>query len=392
MANRSEDEWSLVSEDEEVLSDLSFDEVEPELEVQPKSDPEVTVPKQQKAPVIHDDGIEVSAEEETADILSLLADSSVSERSTAGYSREIRVSLLSPAHQAWLVGAPPRYSSPPSTAASRKRNVKLAFIESDARPKSFPARLRAITAAKRPLSEEVAPPAFTEVKPFTLDQSTQVDLDATAAEPHETRATLLRASLERSMTMATQIRSKSQDNERLSFRIAELESVLVQTEQKAQRNATKIKLNERRLALVKQQAKLTAEYQDNLTTTAENLRHDNAELAAQNAALRGEDEAMAGRSLDELEELETMLARGMDNVRAALRAKYRAAVDKRHEKELCVVCFAKPVSVVLLPCRHQVLCVSCAVRVMNCPIDRKDIQDKVLTYGLNAYTDSDNCM
>ncbi|EEY59570.1 uncharacterized protein PITG_12143 [Phytophthora infestans T30-4] len=281
MANRTEDEWSLVSDNEEVLSDMSFDEVDPE--------PEMCY----------------------------------------------------------------RFSQTP---VSLNVQPRVTLTRS-----SFPERLRATTAAMRPLAREVEQPKYTEVTPFKQDQSTQVDFKAPPVEAQETRATLLRDVSDRSMTISNQLRAKSQDNERLSLRIAELES---------------------------QQAKLSAEYQDNLKAIADNLRRENADLRRQNTALQGEDESLAVRSLTELEELETMLARGMENVRSALRTKYRAAMEKHREHELCVVCFEKPVSVVLLPCRHQVLCASCALRVTSCPIDRQDIQDKALTYGLNAYTTS----
>ncbi|KAI9999283.1 hypothetical protein PInf_004103 [Phytophthora infestans] len=381
MANRTEDEWSLVSDNEEVLSDMSFDEVDPEPEVLV---PEVTVTKTQvSAPTGNE--VEVpNPEEEIANVLSLLADTSVSECSTTSYSHEIRVSLLSPTHQDRFM-ASSRFDS---TLESPKRSIKLAFLGCDARSKSFPERLRATTAAMHPLAREVEQPKYTEVTPFKQDQSTQVDLKAPPVEAQETRATLLRDALDRSMTMSNQLRAKSQDNERLSLRIAELESVIVHTEQKNRRHAMMVKTSERSLSLVKQQTKLSAEYQDNLKAIADNLRRENADLRRQNTALQGEDEALAVRSLTELEELETMLARGMENVRSALRTKYRAAMEKHREHELCVVCFEKPVSVVLLPCRHQVLCASCALRVTSCPIDRQDIQDKALTYGLNAYTTS----
>ncbi|KAG6968809.1 hypothetical protein JG687_00003545 [Phytophthora cactorum] len=360
MANRSEDEWSLVSDNEEVLSDMSFDEVDPEPEAQVESDLQVTVSKTEVSATTSNQVEVPTPEEEIADVLSLLADTRW-ERSAAAYSREIRVSLLSPAHQDWFVGSS-RYSSHSSTIETPKRNIKLAFIGSDVRPKSFPERLRTTTAAMRPLLQEVVPPKYTEVTPFKKDQATQVDFDAPPVKSHETRATLLRNALDRSMTMANQLRAKCQDNERLSLRVAELESVVIQIEQKNRRHAIMIKMNERSLTLAKQQAKLTAEYQDNLKMIADNLRRENAQLTAQNAVMRGEDKALAVRSLAELEELEAMLTRGMESVRAALRAKYRAAIEKHHEKDL--------------------------LRVTTCPIDRKDIEDKVLTYGLNAYTNS----
>ncbi|KAG1707233.1 hypothetical protein DVH05_026427 [Phytophthora capsici] len=387
MSNYSEDDWSLVSEDEDAQSNMSFDEVDPEPEVQAEFDPEVEVVKVETSVSACTADALSSPEDEMADVVSLLPDNGTS-RSAAGYSREIRVSLLSPAHQAWYASPPPEYSSSASTDASSKRNIKLAFIGTNVRIKSFPERLRTLASAIRPCPEVVRSPIFTEVTPFKQDQCTQTNLETTADQSHENRAALLRDALDRSMTMANQLRVKKQDNERLSFRIAEMERVAAISEQQSRRDSMKLKMNERSLALAKQQAQLTTEYQDNLKAISNSLRRENAQLSAQNAVLRGDDEALEVRSLDELEELESILARGMENVRAALRAKYRSAVEKTREKELCVVCFENPVSVVLLPCRHQVLCAVCAVRVPICPIDRKDIQDKVLTYGLNTYADS----
>ncbi|KAK1930548.1 RING finger protein B [Phytophthora citrophthora] len=388
MSNYSEDDWSLVSEDEETQSNMSFDEVDPEPEVQVEFDPEVEVVKVETS-VSTCTADELSIPEgESADVVSLLSDNGIL-RSVAGYSREIRVSLLSPAHQARYTSPPPEHSSPVSTDVSPKRNIKLAFIGTDTCPKSFPERLRALTSAMCPGPEEISSPTFTEVTSFKQDQCTQANLDTTADQSHKNRAALLRDALDRCMTMANQLRAKDQDNERLSIRIAEMENVAAKSEQQSRRDSMMLKMNERSLALAKQQAQLTAEYQDNLKAISDSLRRENAQISAQNAVLRGDDEALEIRSLDELEELESILVRGMENVRAALRSKYRLAVEKTREKELCVVCFEKPVAVVLLPCRHQVLCASCAVRVPICPIDRKGIQDKVLTYGLSAYADSD---
>ncbi|GMF28436.1 unnamed protein product [Phytophthora lilii] len=389
MSSRSEDEWSLVSDDEGVLSDTSFDEVEPELDSHVEAEQEVQAANKDASATCSEELVappeELVAPPATA--LELLADTNDGKRSTSGYSREIRASLLSPAHQVWFVGAPSQNSPANATDAFQRSNIKLAFSGPSVRPKSFPDRLRALTAAMRPLPEEVAPPTFTQVTAFMQDQSTQVNLDAAT---HDSRATLLQSALDRAMMMANQIRTKSQDNERLSFRIAELESVAVQDEQKAQPMKAKIKFYERSIALAKQQARLNADYQDNLKMIADNLRRENDKLEDQNALLRGDDTALAVRSLGELEELEAVLTREMDRVRTALRAKYRAAMQNVHQKELCIVCFTQPVAVVLLPCRHQALCASCAVRVTTCPIDRKDIEDKVLTYGLSAYTHNGN--
>lgn len=101
-----------------------------------------------------------------------------------------------------------------------------------------------------------------------------------------------------------------------------------------------------------------------------------------------------------LEALEDALALAMDNVRTALRAKYRAAIDKaqsvdtigakdaKEEEERCVVCLTQLATVKSTPCGHRVLCPACAVRIDTCPIDRLPIEDKVLTFGLDAYTNA----
>lgn len=105
-----------------------------------------------------------------------------------------------------------------------------------------------------------------------------------------------------------------------------------------------------------------------------------------------------------LEALESALARAMENVRFSLRAKYRSAInsvtrmessfqqptaDYSNDDGQCVVCLSQLASVRLVPCDHKILCPACAVRVDKCPIDRQSIKDKVLTFGLNAYTQTE---
>ncbi|RLN98829.1 hypothetical protein BBJ28_00001411 [Nothophytophthora sp. Chile5] len=375
----SEDEWSLVSDGESCHSNMSFDEVEAE--------PEVAETQHEK-PAACDEVAALTLEtSEDTDVQSLLADNSSSSRSAAGYSREIRVSLLSSAHQEWLTGSLPSYSPPSSAAVQRKRSIKLAFPAPELRHRSFPDRLRAAMPARHSSSETVELPTYSEVVSFKQDQATQVNFDDVAPRAQASTTALLESALQRSMTKTTQLHAKAQDLERLWLRVTQLEAAAAKAELKAQQDAFKIKRYERSMTLAKQQAQLTSEYHENLKAVSEELRRENVQLKRQNDAFRGDDSTLATRSLDDLEELEIALTRGTDHVRAALRATYRTAVEQRREKELCVVCFAQPVSVVLLPCRHQVLCSACAVRVTTCPIDRQDIRDKVLTYGLDAYTD-----
>ncbi|GER43845.1 transmembrane Fragile-X-F-associated protein [Striga asiatica] len=50
------------------------------------------------------------------------------------------------------------------------------------------------------------------------------------------------------------------------------------------------------------------------------------------------------------------------------------------EKILCRVCFDEHINVVLLPCRHYVLCSSCCEKCKRCPICRVYVEERLLVY------------
>uniref|UniRef100_A0A0A0LPI4 RING-type domain-containing protein n=1 Tax=Cucumis sativus TaxID=3659 RepID=A0A0A0LPI4_CUCSA len=52
------------------------------------------------------------------------------------------------------------------------------------------------------------------------------------------------------------------------------------------------------------------------------------------------------------------------------------------EKVLCRVCFEGEISVVLLPCRHRVLCSSCSEKCKKCPICRVVIEERLPVYDV----------
>ncbi|MCO5575452.1 hypothetical protein L7F22_029253 [Adiantum nelumboides] len=54
----------------------------------------------------------------------------------------------------------------------------------------------------------------------------------------------------------------------------------------------------------------------------------------------------------------------------------------QNEKVLCRVCFERDISVVLLPCRHRVLCSSCSEKCKNCPVCRKCIVERMPVYDV----------
>ncbi len=55
----------------------------------------------------------------------------------------------------------------------------------------------------------------------------------------------------------------------------------------------------------------------------------------------------------------------------------------------CVICWSRPVSVKLEPCGHYVLCSECSLYIDICPLDRSQVADRVLLYGLAAYKNKD---
>ncbi|OAY47353.1 uncharacterized protein LOC110617546 [Manihot esculenta] len=54
----------------------------------------------------------------------------------------------------------------------------------------------------------------------------------------------------------------------------------------------------------------------------------------------------------------------------------------QNEKILCRVCFEEQINVVLLPCRHHVLCRTCCEKCKKCPICRVAIEERLAVYDV----------
>ncbi|XP_011011277.1 PREDICTED: uncharacterized protein LOC105115904 [Populus euphratica] len=54
----------------------------------------------------------------------------------------------------------------------------------------------------------------------------------------------------------------------------------------------------------------------------------------------------------------------------------------QNEKVLCRVCFEGEISVVLLPCRHRILCSTCCERCKKCPICRVSVEERLSVYDV----------
>lgn len=182
------------------------------------------------------------------------------------------------------------------------------------------------------------------------------------------------------MRAANALKRKSQDHERLAVKLLVAESQLERSEHQHARDMFKLERLESGLALAKRREELLVDAQTQLTTEIE-------QLSSANALASGSDDtrSLADMTIDELEQLEDALAQRMDAVRAAVRVKYKQAIARSDTEFKCVVCLTERATVQLLPCRHQVVCSVCALRVTACPVDRERIHDRVLTFGLNAY-------
>ncbi|XP_022883558.1 uncharacterized protein LOC111400375 [Olea europaea var. sylvestris] len=54
----------------------------------------------------------------------------------------------------------------------------------------------------------------------------------------------------------------------------------------------------------------------------------------------------------------------------------------QHEKVLCRLCFEGEISLVLLPCRHRILCSNCSDKCKKCPICRVSIEECLSVYDV----------
>jgi len=78
-------------------------------------------------------------------------------------------------------------------------------------------------------------------------------------------------------------------------------------------------------------------------------------------------------SLKELQTLEEKLSEAQSRVKDAISVKYRTQHD-------CVVCMENSRETLLMPCKHFVLCGSCASSQTSCAICRTPISKKIQVF------------
>lgn len=54
----------------------------------------------------------------------------------------------------------------------------------------------------------------------------------------------------------------------------------------------------------------------------------------------------------------------------------------QNEKVLCRVCFERDITIVLLPCRHRILCSTCCEKCKKCPICRVRVEERLPVYDV----------
>ncbi len=80
------------------------------------------------------------------------------------------------------------------------------------------------------------------------------------------------------------------------------------------------------------------------------------------------------RSLEDSLLTRLVIVRDMQRAREEARA---ASAKSEVDKVTCIVCLSAERNVLLLPCKHLVLCSACAAKVSVCPLCRSVVQDTV---------------
>ena len=93
--------------------------------------------------------------------------------------------------------------------------------------------------------------------------------------------------------------------------------------------------------------------------------------------------ALDSLSDEQLRSLEDALMTRLVTVRDMQRMREEARVANAKnevDKVTCVVCLSAERNMLLLPCKHLVLCSACAAKVSVCPLCRSVVQDTVVCW------------
>lgn len=197
---------------------------------------------------------------------------------------------------------------------------------------------------------------------------------------HETTTLPLHLSddelLRRNLEMKKKLVHQNMELERCSLKKMQLEIQMYALREGAEKDHEKICRLETRLQLTRERFGMMMEYRERLCERLNESKDKIQRLTGRIDALTGESDLTQDTfCISELEDMEKDLENGLQQVRQALRQKYRRAGPLTDR--LCVICAHNPISTILLPCKHQILCSMCSDRVDKCPIDRSVIADKI---------------
>ncbi|KAF0683383.1 Aste57867_24595 [Aphanomyces stellatus] len=267
------------------------------------------------------------------------------------------IDLLSDNHRRRFLAPSTVDSSEDDVAASALFNRRARVQPKDGRPR----------ASSLPLwtHDDNVPPPEPEAEPLVVVGSSSL-------------AHRFQDALARNMQLSRDVQRLSKDHERLSMQLVQAHHRADDHGRAVARESEMNRKLTRKLELYSERARVANEGYATLKQNLNGVRVDLHKLAVANRNLTG-DGVYSDMSVEALEALEQVLECGLTRVRAGLRDKYRQAIDAR--TDTCIVCLHERVSIVLLPCRHRVLCGTCAVRVQQCPVDRQDIIDMFPTFG-----------
>lgn len=268
----SDEEWCLLSDaegnDRSSVGSDGDDEVEPEPELVPRYTSAVSSIKQATS-IGASAGTEVNTPLESCEVLSLLSETlpskELADRREAAYSRAVRLSLLSTEHRNRIQGVETDAQVPGyDTKARGNTSVKVAFgfpSSTANKKRSYPDRLRETVESFRDVEAVGEPcrPAYTPVEAFVQDRATQTDPPTQAPTVDASRVGLFRAALERTLALSAQHHTKSQECERLSLRVMELQRRLDDAESR-QQDDEKLQCYQRSMTIANERLALGLEY------------------------------------------------------------------------------------------------------------------------------------
>mmetsp|Transcript_20806 Transcript_20806/g.43465 ORF Transcript_20806/g.43465 Transcript_20806/m.43465 type:complete len:97 (+) Transcript_20806:72-362(+) len=84
-----------------------------------------------------------------------------------------------------------------------------------------------------------------------------------------------------------------------------------------------------------------------------------------------------------LKEIEANLDYSLGVVRRRREEVIRNRATEGRSEKLCCVCMEKERQVLLMPCRHLCVCRGCSedARLLDCPICRSDISERMVVYS-----------